>query len=372
MLNDESSSTVPNPLAKGARPLKSLFRRSSFAVRRSRALFLLAGFTLLAGCYERTQHAVLNPDGSGKMVIETTVAVPSLGLPGKDKPTALTFGRQVAADLINKTLGVEAWADVQVTELQDGRAHIAATAYFKDLNALRFDMPLSFGWKVDADGTGAALTVQRTRGAGGAATSLSDAELKDMVSKAQAQYKDSRPQLAMQLDAFTLDMKFDMPGEVTDANLLHKQDASVSIFLDGKKAMQALDKFMADDAALSATFKAGQDLPSSDDFLLNSMYGGKGPVAAHVRFTPTPAATEPESQPASQPANQTVATAPAPATPAAPRPPMPAFDYRTEVRVAQIRQAEMLKNAGIELIPKFIVNETRPASQPAPAPGRRP
>ena len=123
-----------------------------FYIRHFPLLVLLALAALLPGCFERKQTATLNPDGSGKMFLETIVAVPSQGLPGKDKPTALSFGRIVAADLINTTRGVDAWADVAVSELEGGRARITATAYFKDLNALRFDMPLIFVWRRDATG----------------------------------------------------------------------------------------------------------------------------------------------------------------------------------------------------------------------------
>ena len=313
------------------------------------------GFVLcvfLPGCYERKEAAVINPDGSGKMFVETTVALPAQGLPGQPKPTALTFGRQVAANLINTTRGVDAWADVAITQTPDGRAQIAATAYFPDLNALRFDMPLVFIWKRDpmsgaglgggggGDAAGATLAIERTRTAVKPVTTFSqitEAELKDMVAQSQAQYNKQQPALQTQLNVFKLDMSFELPGEVTDAHLLTRADNTVSITLDGKKAMQALDKFMADDAALRATFKAGADLPENDDLMLVSMYGQKGPVAAHVKFAAGAA---------------------------------PVFDYRTESRVAQFRQANMLQEAGVELLPKFIVNETKPATPPASAPGR--
>lgn len=308
------------------------------------ALTLAAGVGLLGGCFQRKETAVLNPDGSGKMVLETTVAVPSQGLPGEEKPTPLSFGRQVAARLINATMGVDAWADVQVTEADPGHARIVGTAYFHDLNALRFDMPLVFSWKRDADGGGAVLSVQRTRQEMKPNASLSDADLKALVASAQASYKDRQLALQTQLDVFSLTMTFELPGEVTDAKVFVRDGQAVSIALEGKKAMEALNKFMADDAALTATFKAGQDLPANDDILLRSMYGQNGPLSAHVKFA---AATR------------------------AGAPPAPVFDYRTETRVAEFRQAEMLKDAGIDLIPKFIVN-TQPASRPATTRGAAP
>src|SRR3954471_18748775 len=125
--------------------------------------FAFCVFALCAGgCYERKQSVVLNPDGSGRVTIETDVAVPAIDAPGREKPTAVSFGRQLAAEIINSTKGVDAWADVAVTAAADGRAHIVGTAYFPDINQLRFDMPLRFVWK-HGEGETYTLVVERVR-----------------------------------------------------------------------------------------------------------------------------------------------------------------------------------------------------------------
>jgi hypothetical protein len=307
------------------------------------ALFSTAVFT---GCYERKQNAVINPDGSGKVFIETVVVVPSRGLPGREKPNALSYGRLVAADLINLTRGVEAWADLSISEVENPpghagtapaggvlRARIAATAYFKDLNDLRFDkLPLDFTWKRDE--TGAAFAIQRTRTAVRGAATLSEAAINQLVARSRDDYRSQRQALQTQLVAYTLDMRFELPGEVAEAQVFRRAGNAVSLSIDGQKAMQALDKFMADDAALQATFKAGLDLPSNDDLLLDSMYGSKGPVRAVVKIAPDA---------------------------------KPAFDYRTEMRAAQLRQGAMINDAGVQLPATFTVPppSSRPASQPA-------
>ncbi len=318
-----------------------LLRHSSFVIRHCAVLALLAA-PFLVGCYERKETAVLNPDGSGKMYLETVVAVPSQGLPGREKPTALSFGRQVAAELINSTRGVEAWSDLSITEVAGGRACVAAWAYFNNINALKFDQTLVFVWKRDAQG--ASFSIERARSAVQSYTDISDAEIKKLIGQAQADYKQQQLALQTQLNAYRLEMTFELPGAVTDASIFAHDGNTVSLTIDGKKAMQALDKFMADDAALRATFKAGQDLPANDDLMLESMYGRKGPIRALVKIAPDAA---------------------------------PAFDYRTEVVVAQLGQAEMIKQAGVELLPRFTVTpstrpatQTRPASQPAATRGR--
>jgi hypothetical protein len=303
-------------------------------------LAVVAGI-LLPGCYERKQTAILNPDGSGKMLIETDVAVPSNDVPGKEKPTAVSFGRQLIADFINNSQGVAAWSDVAVTELADGRAHIAAVAYFPDISLLHFDLPLTFTWKKQDDGT-YLFGVERTRSAPTAPVAMTDDQVREQVSKAQAQYKEQ--QLAMQtaLTAFNLQMTFTLPGEITQSHIFTKQDRNVSLTLDGKKIAGALDKFMTDDAALTATIRSGKDLIENDDILLNAMYGEKGPVAAVVKV---------------------------------PADALSAFDYRGESLRAAAVQHDMLEDAGVQILPKFIVKPpaTAPAAGPtaAPAPGAR-
>jgi hypothetical protein len=250
----------------------------------------------------------------------------------------LAFGRQLAADLINGTRGVEAWADLDVTEVDATHAKIAVTAYFKDLNALRLDQTLMFVWKRDPEG--ATLSVERARTAVRAYKDITDAELDKLVAQAQEDYKDKQQKvLRIQLEAYKLQMTFDLPGEIASAQIFEKNGQDVSLTLDGKKAMEALDDFMADRDALRATFRAGQDLPANDDIMLAAMFGKKGPIAARVKFAPDA---------------------------------KPAFDYRTEVIVAQLGQSEMLKNAGVQLLQPFIVTtSSKPASRPASQPATR-
>jgi hypothetical protein len=294
-------------------------------------LFLLAFAAVLPGCYERTETVIINPDGSGKMLIETDAAVPLADGPGKQKPTAVKFGQQLLANFINNSRGIDAWSDVAISEARDGRAHIAAVAYFPDISQVRFDLPLTMSWRKMDNGT-YLLLVDRTRSAATSPLALTDEQLKDQVAKAQAQYKEKQLALQTQLNAFTLRLKFILPGAVSDMHVFSKTQDGVSLTLDGKKIATALDKFMADDEALGRTIKSGQDLTDNDDILLDAMYGQKGPVVVRVKLPAENAGG------------------------------LPSFDYRTESRAAALAQHDMLEAAGVQLVAKFIVKP--PASQP--------
>jgi len=295
----------------------------------------LAFCVLAAGCYERKQSVVLNVDGSGRVTVETDVAVPAADGPGRGKPTPLSFGRQVAADFINNTKGVDAWSDVAVTATADGRAHIAATAYFPDINLLHFDMPLEFTWKRGEAADTFILTVVRTRQDMGEAPATAPAgqaapkkpamtadQVKQMVTAAKSQYKEQQAALRTQLDAFKLQMNFILPGEVAATHLFSQQGQTVTLSLDGKKVADALDKFMTSDQALAATFEAGEDLPTNDDFMLQSMFNQNGPAAVTMKV---PSYTQ------------------------------PAFDYKSESGAAKRAEPAMFEKAGVVLVGSFTV-----------------
>ena len=293
----------------------------------ARAFVILIAGGLLAGCYDRKQTGIINPDGSGKVVIDTDVAVPAFDAPGKEKPAAIDYGRQLAADLITNTQGVDAWSDVAVSPAAEGHVHYTATAYFPDITKLRFDVPLVFRWQRNQDGTHT-FAIERFRNEPAATRPApSDAELKGLVASAQAQYKQQHGALETALSVYKLRIEYTLPGEITASHILEKNGHAVSITLEGKKIIAALDKFVADDVAMAATIKSGKDMTDNDDILLEGMYGQKGPVSATVKMAADAA---------------------------------PAFDYATEMRAAARGQAEMLKAAGVVLIPPFIV-------QPPPA-----
>lgn len=310
----------------------------------ARMLFCVLSFAFciffLAGCFDRKMDAVINPDGSGKMLIETDVAVPALGGAGEEKISAVEFGRLFAADLVNSAPGMDAWSDLSISEAADGRAHVAIVGYFKDINALRFkapqDLPLKFTWELHGqEGTLGIERIHQEK-----TDKLSPADAAQMVKDAQADYKVKQMAMHTQLSALTLKITFELPGEITEAQVLErdKQDkGKATLTLDGKKIAAALDAFMANDKALQAMFEKGEDTSANDDLMLMSMLNQTGPVSATVAINTADGPKGAELK--------------------------PAFDYKTQMRTAELHQQEMFEQAGVELIPKFIVKPaaTKPA-----------
>jgi hypothetical protein len=350
MPNDESILNAPVPNAPQRHDVRTghskwshrtLIRRASLKARYFRLAFLLAAAGLLSACYERKDTAILNPDGSGKIVLQVQIAVAPAG-EGKKADVAGT-GRLFAANLINSTRGVDAWADVGIAEAPDGRAVITGTAFFPDINKLKLDLPIEFTWKRDADG--ATFAIQRSHAAlrpSGTqpAARPTEIQVRDLVKQAQDQYKQNQPNLQVQLGAYKHDFFFQLPGTLERERLLSKNEGAISFSLDGKKVARAIDEIMANQDALSATFAAGTDGPANDDILLQSIFGQKGPVSVHVKF---------------------------------PNGALPVFDYRSEMRAAQLLEPQMLKDAGVQLLSTFTIKPPATATAPAAtSPATRP
>src|SRR5689334_1306401 len=117
--------------------------------RFARPLAIFLALVSISACLERKQTATINPDGSGKIVIDSVLAIPAdMPAPG-GKPDPAVVARQVATGLITKSQGVDAWKDVVVEVNPDGRAHVAMTAYFPDVSRLKLDLPIPMKWTKD-------------------------------------------------------------------------------------------------------------------------------------------------------------------------------------------------------------------------------
>ena len=105
----------------------------------------------LASCFERKQTAMINPDGSGKMVVDTYIAAgtPAANVAQRD---AVEIAKELATGLVTKSQGVEAWKNLKVEAAADGRAHVVATAYFPDISKFRLEGALSMTWTKDEKG----------------------------------------------------------------------------------------------------------------------------------------------------------------------------------------------------------------------------
>jgi hypothetical protein len=266
------------------------------------SLVLLAALPLvLGGCVELKQDATVNPDGSGKMVIEIAMpAMPPMGMNigGADAPKPdpdmllKSFGKKT----MDEAKGVETWSDVSLGMTDDGRMKFKGTAYFKDVAKLQVgksEGPSSGGgvtWVKDPKG-GMTLSMSmepdkdQPKPPAAKPAEMTEEQLTKAVQQAKMEWQQVKPMMQMMLTKMKIQNVFHLPGTLAEVTGFKKEaDGSVSVTIEGIKVLDVMDKQMADDAYIKAAIKAGKD-PVKDkpsDDVMEKAFGFKGTLSAHV------------------------------------------------------------------------------------------
>ncbi len=157
----------------------------------------------------------------------------------------MDYGRQLAADLITNTQGVDAWSDVAVSPAAEG--HVALhrdRVIFPDIAEVEAsDVPLVFRWQAEqttgrtpSRSSGSATTRRRR------AFAPSDAELKGLVAKRLCCSTSNNTESVGNgaLSVYKLRIEYTLPGEITASHIL-KNGHAVSITLEGEKDYRGVD-----------------------------------------------------------------------------------------------------------------------------------
>ncbi|HUO07890.1 MAG TPA: hypothetical protein VM008_06300 [Phycisphaerae bacterium] len=245
-------------------------------VRRLLAMIgIAAGLLTLASCVERKEVGTLNADGSGKAVVDVLVASPG--------PDVVAFGRTYAEQMIQHTQGAAAWNDFTIEAAADGRAHIRATVYFADVSKFRLDRPFQTMWDKNADGTYTFKMQKEQAASQPASPQMTDEQVAQAIATARANYKQQQPAMQLLLNNLKLEMTFELPGEVTATSIFEKTGSDqVTLKVDGKQVMAAMDKIMGDEKLLAGAIKNGTTPRESDELLMENLFGKKGAVSATV------------------------------------------------------------------------------------------
>jgi hypothetical protein len=249
----------------------------------------------VVGCLEAKEEYTVNPDGSGKVVVEAVVpAVAAPAAPGEKADPDLA-AKLTARDMLDQSVGIDAWSDVTFGRTDDGRVRFKGAAYFKDLSKVRLYLAglpprvLSAGLAKDEKGA-LALTIegpQERRGAKAPpAPKVPDAEVAQRVAAQRDAYRQRRPMMEKSLANFKIEMTFRLPGTVAEATNLQKDAGGVRLVLEGPKMIQALDQLMADEAYMRDLVRSGADVGSGNPSLVMALnqrlFGAKAPVRARL------------------------------------------------------------------------------------------
>jgi hypothetical protein len=296
-----------------------------------RAGLFCALILAVAGCFETKQVITLNPDGSGKVVMDTLMASQAMMMMAatskESAPDSNEIAKGMAVGMISRSTGVDAWSDVSYEVAKDNRVHLTATAYFPDYSKIKIEGPslMEANWtKADKD---MVLEVQMSsKGPDGekaepAPKALTDKEVDDLLKQKRQEWAMSKAMMAQVFNSLKMDTTFVLPGKVVEANIFEKTEQGVRLSIEGKKILAAMDKIVADDKLMKDAIKAGKDPvkdgPGASDAMQEAMFGGKGPIRARVSGDIKPL-----------------------------------FDYKAEVAKAKAAQPAMLKKLGIEAAPQ--------------------
>ncbi|MFB3893851.1 MAG: hypothetical protein ACE15C_17705 [Phycisphaerae bacterium] len=235
-------------------------------MRNAVLLTCLALAGLASGCFERTLVITLNPDGSGKFVMDNIAApMPDFSTgPDAKAPDPKQLARKAVRELVDETKGVDAWADVSSEVMDDGRIHVKATGYFPDVNKLEFQgsSKSDVKWAKNASGGMTLEMLMDTKKEGPASKPkpMTDEQVAEAVKKAKMQWQQAQPMMAAFVGKMKIDTTYMLPGKLGQVEGFTKTDkGGVQIVMDGKKMLDAMDKVLADDKMVAEMVKAGRD-----------------------------------------------------------------------------------------------------------------
>lgn len=286
------------------------------------ALLGIALVATLSGCFEMTEVMTINPDGSGKVVFDDFVApMPQMGDENAKKPDTAAMAKSALKSMIDGSKGVDAWADLTCEVASDGRVHMKGIAYFPDVTKLELGdvKASSVKWaKNDKGGMTLEMANESKKPAASKPAAMTDAQVAEAVKTSKAQYQQNKPMMAAILGNMKIDTTYMLPGKLDEVVGFTKTDkGGVQLVFEGKKMLEAMDKIMADDKALTESVKAGTDPVKDgpgDKALMVAMYGKdisafKATVAGDLK---------------------------------------PLFDYKAEMEKAKAAQADMIKGLKLD------------------------
>lgn len=264
-------------------------------MKRIRAWVVILAAVTLSGCYETKQDYTINPDGSGKVVVEVTMAPGAVNPLGGAETAAKSpdeSARDLARDLVKESTGIETWTDVSFKPTADGRAWFKGTAYFRSLTAVELhniDI-VKPAWSIDAKGRGVLeLTLGDPKKPGAAVTpvALTDAEVAAAIQQERANYQQGRAMMSGLMTGLKVEQVYNVPGAVLGgANLKKMPTGQLFLAMNGEGILKAMDDIMADDVLMGETVRSGRDTqkdgPAEPEVLHEKLFGRRAAIKAVV------------------------------------------------------------------------------------------
>jgi len=303
---------------KNDRGLEIIFTGEIHMKRILFILLVIVAFCLFS-CVETKQYYTLNPDGSGKVTVETIFQQISISV-GKEEDLDTTVKKAVK-NLLEKSSGIDVWKDVEYKMQDDGRIYFKGTAYFKDISKLKIEnsdlLKVKFKKTKNNEMVLEILGEEKKKSKTEKKKKMTEAELEEEIKKLKSGYQQIKPMLAAFLTSLKAESSFKLPGKIKKKiNFKKAKDNSLNLKFEGRKLLDVLDELAADEKWWKDQAKAGKNFKDNafmDDTINEKLFGEKGPVRAVVSGKLKPL-----------------------------------FSYDKEVKAAKKRYPEIIKALGIE------------------------
>ena len=254
---------------------------SGFSNRLSSWFAIALGCLLLNSCFETEQEFTLNPDGTGKMVLNTVF--PNIQLNGDEDPTDEAL-QDAVAKFLKKAEGVETWRDVSYQWEDDGRIRFKGTGYFRDISKVDLGNAgsMSFAWKA-ADGNGTlSMDFKKDDDEDEPKKISPDPAQRAKEMKAErAKFQQSKPMLIGFLSGMKHSAVFNLPGKAgKTVNFSPGADGKLGITVTGEKMLAAMEKLVNDDDWLEKNGFDPKDGPADMNAMNEGLFGSAGAVTA--------------------------------------------------------------------------------------------
>jgi hypothetical protein len=252
-------------------------------LRPLRLVLLGVACVLLTGCFETKQDIILNPDGSGKMVVESVFAQ----MPALVRTDSAALPNEGLTNFIRKTLeetaGVEAWRDISFHQRADGRAYFRGTAYFGDLSKLQIGSMLVHRYSVTRDETGnLIISLNTSASIDSPLQKITEPVTAESIQRERAMVRSALPLLQSTLGAMKQDTTLHFSGALKrSSNFEVKPPSLLHLLTDGGKIIQAIEQFVFD-TNLDQVRISGQK-SSFEDLMNERLYGERAPVLAVIK-----------------------------------------------------------------------------------------
>lgn len=244
---------------------------------------------LFFGCFETKEKYIINPDGSGKVQIESAFQKMDISMGNQQEDNTDVQMKKAVKSIIEKSKGVDTWKNITYKMNNEGKIVFKGTAYFKNISKLKIH-DISMLKAVMKKGEKGTLILElkdedAEKKRKKKKKKLSPSEMKKEIKKQKAGYQQMKPMLSAFLSTMKMESTYVLPGKIKSSiNFKKINKNTLNVVFKGDKLVKVLDEFTSDDKWWEKQVSAGKNI-NKDSSVFNEeinkkLFGEKGPIRA--------------------------------------------------------------------------------------------